>query len=188
MSPQNLTPYPNAPALSIQYTGSGTAATLSISGNVLSTVVTGATGDNLSVDLTLYNTRQGLHDYLASVAHYSITDPSSPLARPNTRTINLLNVSNQNIKTAPFALLYDQTKLVPDEMTKSKSTIETNVAGSSESFFVYPDGIEDLTTEVDAVAAGYTAARGSLAMKDQNNSAPPRYSRYAAALHVDYPL
>ena len=44
---------PNAPAMTIQYTGSGTAATLTISGNILSTNVTGASGDNISVNLAL---------------------------------------------------------------------------------------------------------------------------------------
>ena len=44
---------PNAPAMTIQYTGSGTAATLTISGNTLSTNVTGASGDDISVNLVL---------------------------------------------------------------------------------------------------------------------------------------
>ncbi len=185
-NPQNVTPYPNAPALSIQYTGAGTAATLSISGTVLSTSVTGAAQDNLSINLATspYNTRQGLHDYLAGLSHYAVTDPSSPLARPNTHTINLMNVSNQDIKTAAFALLYDQTKLEPDEMSASKNSIQSNVAGLTESFLVYPDGIEDVTIEADAVAAGYTAARGSLAMKGQDNATASANSLYSNGVNV----
>ena len=180
-------PYPNAAALNIQYTGPGTAATLTISGNVLSTVVTGASGDNISgIDLTAapYNTRQGLRGYLAGLAHYAVSDPSSPIARPNTKTTNLLSVSSQDIKTSAFALLYDQTKLVPDEMTSSKIALQTNVPGLSEGFYVYPDGIEDPSTESDAVAAGYTAARGSLAMKGQDNTAGTANSVYSNGVNV----
>lgn len=179
-------PYPNAPALNIQYTGAGTAATLTISGNTLSTAVTGASGDNISLDLTAapYSTRQGLRTYLAGLAHYAVSDPSTPLARPNTKTVNLLSVSNQDIKSAAFALLYDQAELVPDEMTSSKNAIQANVAGLTETFFVYPDGIEDPSTEADAVAAGYTAARGSLAMKGQDNTGGTANSVYANGVNV----
>ncbi len=178
---------PNAPALNIQYTGSGTAATLTISGNVLSTNVTGASGDNIiGVNLANppYDMRQGLRDYLASQPHYAVSDPSSPIARPNTHTVNLLSVSNQDIKTAAFALVYDQTKLLPDEMAWSKSKIEANVAGLTEAFYVYPDGVEDTTSEGYAVAAGYTAARGSLAMKGQDNSSGTANSLYGNGVNV----
>ena len=45
--------YTNTNAFTIQYTGTGTAATLTISGNVLSTTVTGGPGgENLSLNLT----------------------------------------------------------------------------------------------------------------------------------------
>jgi len=185
LSPGNSPPYPNAPALDIQYAGGGTAATLTISGNVLSTAVTGASGDNLSVNLGSY-TMQGLHDYLASLSHYTVTyDVSGPLVRPNTHSINLLNVSGQDIKTSAFVLLYDQTRLVPDEMVSAKTAIQANVAGLTESFYVYPDGIEDPTTEADAVAGGYTAARGSLAMKGQDNTTGSANSLYSNGVNVE---
>ena len=177
---------PNSPALSLQYTGSGTAAALSISGNILTTTVTGASGDNLSLNLANapYNTRQGLRAYLGSLAHYAVSDPSSPIARPNTKTVNLLNVSNQDIKSAALALVYDQAKLLPDEMSSSKAAIEANVPGLMETFFVYPDGIQDPTSEADAIAAGYTAARGSLAMKGQDNCTATANSVYANGVNV----
>jgi len=177
---------PNAPAMILQYTGAGTAATLSIAGNVLTTMVTGAAGDNLTINLASspYNTRQGLHDYLAGLAHYAVNDPTSPLARPNTKTMNLLSVTNQDIKTSAYTLVYDQTLLLPDEMTSSKSAIQSNVAGATVNFLVYPDGIEDPLAEVDAVAAGYTAARGSLAMKGQDNATGSANSVYANGVNV----
>ncbi len=183
-NPQNATPYPNTPALDIQYTGSGTAATLTIAGGVLTTSVTGASGDNLSVNLANY-TMQALEQYLAGIPHYAVSyDTSGPVVRPNTHSVNLMNVSDQDIRTLAFVLTYDQTKVEPDEMASSKSAIQANVPGLTETFYVYPDGIEDPTTEVDAVAAGYTAARGSLAMKGQDNATASANSVYANGVNV----
>jgi hypothetical protein len=186
-NPQAATPYPNAPALDIHYTGSGTAASLTISGNVLSTSVAGASGDNLSVNLGVapYNTIAGLESYLEGRANYSVSyDTSGPFVRPNTHSVNLLNVTNQEIKNATAVLLYDQTKLEADEMASSKAAIEMNVLGLTESFFVYPDGIQDPTIEADAIAAGYTAARGSLAMKGQDNVTASANSLYSNGVNV----
>ena len=169
-NPQAATPYPNAPALDLRYTGTGSAATVTVAGTMLSTDLTGADADELSVDLTEYDTMAKLGSYLASQANYSVTyDTSGPLVRPNTHSVNLLNVANRDIKNSTAVLVYDQTKLVPDEMKWSKQEIEGKVPGSSIGFYVYPDGIEDPTTEAGAIAAGYSAARGSLAMKGQDN-------------------
>ncbi len=188
---------PNYPALDMQYTGSGTAATLTISGNTLSTTVTGASGDSIpSIDLTApaYNTLTGLLNYLASVPHYTVSkdnggtvvsqDGIGPLVRPNTHTTNLANVSAQDIKTAVFKLVYDPTKLEPDEMASSITAIQSNVTGLTETFYVYPAGIEDPTIEPYAAAAGYTAARGSLSMKDQTNQTLGANSLYSNGVNV----
>ncbi|HLZ40315.1 MAG TPA: polysaccharide deacetylase family protein [Candidatus Sulfotelmatobacter sp.] len=190
--PENATPYPNAAALDIRYTGSGTAATLTIAGNVLSTNVTGAAGDNLNVNLDTstdptnpYQMMAGLEAYLAGQPHYSVSyDASGPIPRPNTHSKNLLSVANVDIKTAAVALVYDQTKLEPDELAASKKAIQDNVAGLTETFFVYPDGLEDPTIEADTVGAGYTAARGSLAMKGQDNTMASANSVYANGINV----
>jgi hypothetical protein len=141
-NPQNAPPYPNAAALDIRYTGAGSAATVTIAGNVLSTNVEGAPADNLSVNLAAapYDTMAGLENYLEGLANYSIAyDTSGPLVRPNTHSVNLLDVTNRDIKNSTAILVYDQTKLVPDEMTSSKAEIERNVPGLTERFLVYPD-------------------------------------------------
>ena len=190
ISPQNAPPYPNAPGLMIQYTGSGTAATLTIAGGMLSTAVTGA-GDSIpAISLSSY-TAQQLYTYLQALPHYSVQQNSPlwvtnswPLSRPNAHATNLASISNQDIKTAPYAVLYDQTKLVPDELAASKSAIQANVPGLSEAFYVYPDGIEDPMSEADAIAAGYTAARGSLAMKGQDNATGSANSLYSNGVNV----
>lgn len=87
-------------------------------------------------------------------------------------------------RLSTLVLLYDQTKLEPDEMTQSKSAIQNKVAGLTETFYVYPDGIEDPTIEADAVAAGYTAARGSLAMKGQDNTTASANSVYGNGVNL----
>jgi hypothetical protein len=184
-NPQAATPYPNAAALDVRYTGTGAAATVTVTGTMLSTNVTGANADALSVDLTKYDTIAKLESYLASQPNYSVAyDTSGPLVRPNTHSSNLLNVANQDIKNSTAVLVYDQTKLVPDEMLWSKATIESNIPGSSISFYIYPDGIEDPTSEVDAIAAGYSGARGSLAMKGQDNVTASANSVYADGVNV----
>ncbi|HEV2397776.1 MAG TPA: hypothetical protein VGS27_12595 [Candidatus Sulfotelmatobacter sp.] len=180
-------PYPNAPALDIKYTGNGTVATVTISGNTLSLNVAGAVGDSHSVDLTSasYSQMWQLEQYLTSLPNYSVTyDQSGPLVRPNTHSVNLLTVTNQDIKSGTAILLYDQAKLEPDELLSSKTAIQTSVPGVTENFFVYPDGIEDPTIEADAVAAGYTAARGSLAMKGQDNTTATANSLYSNGVNV----
>ncbi len=196
LSPQNVTPYPNAPSLDIQYTGAGSAASLTIAGNVLTVTVTGAPADNISVNLcsvsdsaclasTPSSTMAGLAAYLVTLPNYAVVyDNSGPLVRPNTHSGNLLAVAGQDVKTAAYRLLYDQTKLEPDEMSASKAALQANVSGLGESFYVYPDGIEDPTIEAEAVAAGYTAARGSLAMKGQDNATGSANSLYSNGVNV----
>ncbi|MGE5053900.1 MAG: polysaccharide deacetylase family protein [Acidobacteriota bacterium] len=139
-NPQAATPYPNAPALDLRYTGTGVAATVTVAGTMLSTNVTGADADELRVDLTEYDTMEKLGSYLASQPNYSVAyDTSGPLVRPNTHSVNLLNVANLDIRNSTAVLVYDQTKLMPDEMKSSKQEIESKVPGSSISFYVYPD-------------------------------------------------
>jgi polysaccharide deacetylase len=184
-NPQAATPYPNAPALDLRYTGTGTAATVTVAGSVLSTNVTGAGADDLNVDLRAYDTMAKLESYLEGKPNYSVDyDTSGPLVRPNTHSVNLLNVANQDIKNSTGVLVYDQTKLEPDEMTSSKSEIQKHVVGWGSNVYVYPDGIEDPSIELDAIAAGYTAARGSLAMKGQDNVTASANSLYSNGVNV----
>ena len=143
LNPGNQTPYPNAPALVIQYTGAASTATLTISGTTLTTTVNGTT--DLNINLGLY-TALSLYQYLQTKTGYTVQQNSAlwatnnwPLSRPYANAKNLAAVAGQNIKSAAYAVLYDQTKLLADEMATSKSTIEANVPGLSEKFYVYPE-------------------------------------------------
>jgi hypothetical protein len=143
LSPGNQPPYPNAPALVIQYVGTGSTATLTISGTTLTTTVNGAT--DLNVNLGSY-TAQSLYQYLQAQTAYTVQQNSGlwttnnwPLSRPNANAKNLAAVAGQDIKSAPYTVVYDQTKLLADEMATSKSAIQANVPGLNETFYVYPE-------------------------------------------------
>lgn len=84
------------PSFRILYTGSGTAATMTITKTGLTTAVTGASDDNLSIDFSSYPTVEDLVNYLNDKASYSCVLLADEPAQPSTQ---LDAVSNQTIKT-----------------------------------------------------------------------------------------
>jgi len=158
--------YTNTTAMNMRYTGTGTAATLTISGNRLMTSVTGGPGDeNLSIDLTnpQYDTMAELVAYINTQSSYTATKGTG--LRDVAHSVGLADVGSQDIKTAAYAVQFDKQRLVTDEMTTSKAWLEANVTGPAPvTIYVYPDGLEDSQTESYAAAAGYRGARGSLSM------------------------
>ena len=157
--------YYDTPVINVKYTGTGTAASLSIAGNVLTTSVTGGPGgENLSFDLTnaayatfgqLSAAINGRAGYTASI-NISVAGTSTTLA----------NVNAVDIKSATYGLMVNGDVFVQDEMAKSKAWLLANVNGlsSSEVVYVYPSGKENYQTQLDAVAAGYKGGRGSLSL------------------------
>jgi len=59
--------------MSVQYTGAGSAATLTISSTQLTTSCTGAAGDNATLDFASYPTIRNLADALIGTGKYSVT-------------------------------------------------------------------------------------------------------------------
>ena len=92
-------------AFSIRYTGAGTAATMTITGTTLTTVITGGPGtEALTVDLNVHNTIQKVVDYIAAAAlgayTTAVTGPN-----PSAASLNGLDfVTAQDIKTAVFTV------------------------------------------------------------------------------------
>ncbi len=90
--------YTNTNAFTMKYTGTGTAATLSISGNMLTTTITGGPGgENLNLDLTnaTYNSISALVATINGRGVYTATqDPSCQGAA---HSYTLVDVSAQNI-------------------------------------------------------------------------------------------
>lgn len=159
--------YTNTNAFSVKYTGTGTAATFTISGNHLSTTITGGPGgENLSLDLT-----DASYDSISKViatlngrgVYVTTLDPN---CIGSVHSIALADVSSQNIKSpTTYTALLQKDRLVPDELSSSRNWLQTHVTGlSNVRVYVYPSGLEDTQTQGWAVAAGYEGARGGLAM------------------------
>jgi hypothetical protein len=158
--------YYDTAAFSVKYNGTGTAATLTISGNTLTTTVTGGLGgENHSVNLanTGYNTWTALAGVINAWPNYS----ASLIGAPFALSVNLADVAAVDIKTATYNVMPSEARLIPSEMAMSKAWLQSNLTGlpgGLESTYVYPAGKEDASTEGYAVAAGYTGSRGALSM------------------------
>jgi len=167
--------YTNTDALDIQYTGTGTAATLSISGKVLTITVTGAT-DSVSYNLAQgqpQGTILGLEQALTATGHFTATENPicqgpygtgcSAYTKAALLSQDLADVSSQNVKSAVYAIQLDVTRLTTDEITLSRSWMTSNLTGlPATPVYVYPGGYE--TTTMQGITAGvpYTGARGAL--------------------------
>jgi hypothetical protein len=167
--------YTNTDALEIQYTGSGTAATLSISNKILTITVTGA-GDSVSYNLAqgqAEGTIKALRLALLATGKFTATEiPTcqgpygtgcSAYTEAGLLAQDLADVSSQDVRSAVYHMQLDVTRLTTDEITLSRQWMTTNLTGlPSTAVFVYPGGYE--TTAMQAIAAGvpYKGARGAL--------------------------
>lgn len=155
-----------ASLFSIRYTGTGTAATMSISGNVLTTAVTGGPGgENLSLDLSnaSYNTLSKLASTINGRSGYTATQVST--GKGATHSITLADVTTQDIKSTMYVAQAQESRLEPDEMSTSKAWMDANLTGlPATRVYVYPGGQEDTSTQGYAVTAGYGGARGAFTM------------------------
>lgn len=167
--------YTNTDALDIQYIGSGTAATLNISGNTLTITVTGAS------DSVTYNLARGqpqgtllaLAQALAATGKftYSFLTPCqgpygtgcSAYTAAALLSQDLANVSGQDVKSAVYHMQLNVTQLTSDEITLSRQWMTTNLTGlPTTPVYVYPGGYE--TTAMQEISEGvpYSGARGAL--------------------------
>jgi hypothetical protein len=167
--------YTNTDALEIQYTGSGTAATLSIASKTLTITVTGAS-DSVSYNLAQgqpQGTILGLQQALAATGKFT-TSYLTPCQGPYGTGCSaytgqallaqdLADVSGQNVKSSVYHMLLDVTRLTTDEITLSRGWMTTYLTGlPATPVYVYPGGYE--TTTMQGITAGvpYTGARGAL--------------------------
>lgn len=154
-------------ALTIRYTGTGTAATMSIAGNVLTTAVTGGPGgENIGLDLTnaSYNTLSKLVATISGRSGYTATQVAG--AQGAAHTIGLADVTGQDIKGGTgYTAQFQESRLEPDEMSTSKAWMNANLTGlPATRAYVYPGGQQDTSTQGYAAAAGYAGARGAFTM------------------------
>jgi len=167
--------YANLDALDIQYTGGGTAATLSISSKTLTITVTGAS-DSVSYNLAQgqpQSTLLGLQQALQATGKFTWDFPlpcqgpygtgCSAYTAQALLSQDLADVSGQDVKTAVYHLQLDVTRLTTDEIMLSRQWMTTNLTGlPATPVYVYPGGYE--TTTMQGITAGvpYTGARGAL--------------------------
>jgi hypothetical protein len=167
--------YTNTDALDIQYTGSGTAATLNINSNVFTITVTGAS-DSVSYNLAQgqpQGTMLALAQALAATGKYTYSfftpcqgpygTGCSAYTAQALLTQDLAEVSGQDVKSAVYHMQLDVTQLTTDEITLSRQWMTTNLTGlPATPVFVYPGGYE--TTAMQGITEGvpYSGARGAL--------------------------
>ena len=167
--------YTNTDALEVQYTGSGTAATLSISGKTLTITVTGAS-DSVSYNLAQgqpQGTIKGLRLALLGTGKFTATEIQtcqgpygtgcSAYTEAALLAQDLADVSSQDVRTSVYHTQLDVTRLTTDEITLSRQWMTTNLTGlPATPVYVYPGGYE--TTTMQGITAGvpYAGARGAL--------------------------
>jgi hypothetical protein len=187
-----------ATAFSLRYIGTGTAATLSVSGGLLTTTVSGGPGgENLNVNLATpaYDTLEELTSYISNnyPGAYSVVKwTTSPQMRGAAHSVTLANLTAQDIKTAAFGLQFDPTRavtgLMADEAVQSRTWLQSNISGlSNVKVYVYPDGVTDPGFEAAVVAAGYEGARGTLSMCGSGMgpcSGPNAFVSYATGVNA----
>jgi len=168
--------YTNIDALDVQYTGAGSAATLSIANKTLTINVTGAPADSVSYDLTrgqAQGTMQGLEQALTATGHFTATEnPTcqgpygtgcSAYTKAALLTQDLADVSSQDVKSNVYHMQLDVTRLTTDEITLSRQWMTLNLTGlPATPVYVYPGGYE--TPAMQGITAGvpYGGARGAL--------------------------
>gem|GEM_PF-742469 len=200
--------YTNTDALDIQYTGAGTAASLSISGKVLTITVTGAS-DSVSYNLGLtggqtvgtgLQTMVGLETALNNTGKFTASLSPLPCQGPygtgcSLYTGNALlsqdlaDVSGADVKTSVYHTQLDVTRLTTDEITLSRQWMTTNLTGlPATPVYVYPGGYENPNMEAITAGVPYVGARGALHEGGTANTGLPiagAKDTYASGINVE---
>lgn len=144
--------------MGIQYVGSGSSCTLSISDNMLTTAVTGgAAGEDLQIDLTSqsFDTLFKLKNYIDSLPAYT----ARQIGEYHLHTDTFADVAMQDIKTKEFAIALDKEKFVRDELVSSKTYLENNIAGLVVKTYVWPGNRADEDMKNWLLQEGYLGGR-----------------------------
>lgn len=146
-------------AADIRYVGAGSACTMTIAANHLTTTVTGAAGEDLDLDLTstTYNNNTKLDTYIDGLAAYTYEGVST---RMNALSVDLAAVAGQDIKTAAYAMQFDETAIYTEEVDGAKSDIESNLTGVTCDTYMPPSNETGATLQAYLLANGYKGARG----------------------------
>jgi hypothetical protein len=170
--------FPNA--FTVQYTGTAaTSVTLSIANKQFVISAPGDANAQITWDLTSsgtdivpagLDTLGGLIFTLNQRGVFSVS--ADPNMKSAVKSEDLADVASQDIKSAPFTLQMDKTRLTTDEINWAMAWMSANLTGlPANRVYVYPGSYEDTSTEAIAVAAGYTGSRGSGTMQPSPNAA-----------------
>jgi hypothetical protein len=189
--------YTNTDALEIQYSGSGTAAALSISHNSGTCSSLGVTATACFViqagpDSVGFNLAQGqpqgtllgLTQALNTAGKFTISEATpcqgpygtgcSAYTAAALLTQDLADVSGQDVKSGVYHMQLDVTRLTTDEITLSRQWMTTNLTGlPATPVFVYPGGYEDPNMEAITAGVPFSGARGALHEGGANNLGQP---------------
>ncbi len=170
--------FPNA--FTLQYTGTlASSVTLTISGKHLTINAPGDPNAQVSWDLSSsgsdlipsgLDTLGGVIFTLNQRGVFSVT--ADPNMKSAVKSEDLADIAPQDIKTAPYLLLEDKTRLMTDELGWAKAWMNANLTGlPANRVYVYPGSYEDTSTEILATTAGYSGSRGSGSMQPAPNAA-----------------
>lgn len=169
--------YPNA--FTIQYTGrAASRVTLSISnkqftitapGDPMAQVNWNFTSSGTDLVPTGLDTLGGVVATLNQRGVFSVT--ADPNMKPAVKSEDLADVSAQDIKSDPYLLLMDKSRLITDEMGWAMTWMNANLTGlPANRVYVYPGSYEDSSTEAIAVSTGFAGSRGSGSMQPSPNA------------------
>ena len=152
---------------SIQYTGSGTAARMTIASGHLTTQVTGAASDNLNLDLAMspYETLAHLCEYLAGQKSYDCS--GTDWENEYTASTGLADVSSVDIRTQAYAAFLDPARYAKYEIADAHKLLTSylkNPDGTPYSLdtFVYPFGMNVPDAAVQQLrSSNYLGARST---------------------------
>jgi len=169
--------FPNA--FTVQYTGTAASSvTLSIANKQF--VITAPGDPNAQVNWDLspsgtdivpsgLDTLGGLIFTLNQRGVFSVS--ADPNMKSAVKSEDLADLPSQDIKSAPFTLQMDKTRLTTDEINWAMAWMSANLTGlPANRVYVYPGSYEDSSTEAIAVAAGYAGSRGSGTMQPSPNA------------------
>ena len=170
--------FPNA--FTIQYTGTAASSvTLSISNKQFTIAAPGDPAAQVNWNLSSsgtdlvpagLDTLGGVISTLNQRGVFSVTP--DPNMKGAVKSEDLADVATQDIKTAPYSLKMDKTRLISDEIGWAKAWMDANLTGlPANRVYVYPGSYEDTSTESIAVAAGFVGGRGSGVMQPSPNAA-----------------
>lgn len=164
--------FPNA--FTIQYIGAAASSvTLSISNKQFTITAPGDPMAQVNWNFSSSGTDlvpTGLDTLGGVIATLNQRGVFSVLADPNmkgaVKSEDLADVAAQDIKTAPYLLQMDKSRLMTDEMGWAMAWMNANLTGlPANRVYVYPGSYEDTSTETIAVAQGFAGSRGSGSMQ-----------------------